>query len=27
MLEIVEDRVNQSSLIITSQLKVKDWHG
>ena len=27
MLEIVEDRVNQSSLIITSQLSIKDWHG
>jgi len=27
LLEIVEDRVNQSSLIITSQLKIKDWHG
>ena len=27
LLEIVEDRMNQSSLIITSQLAVKDWHG
>ncbi len=27
LLEIVEERVNQSSLIVTSQLKVKDWHG
>jgi len=27
LLEIVEDRVNQSSLIVTSQLAVKDWHG
>ena len=27
LLEIVEDRVNQSSLIVTSQLKIKDWHG
>jgi DNA replication protein DnaC len=27
LLEIVEDRVNQSSLIITSQLPIKDWHG
>jgi len=27
MLEIVEDRVNQSSLIITSQLPIKEWHG
>ena len=27
LLEIVEDRVNQSSLIITSQLAIKDWHG
>ena len=26
LLEIVEDRVNQSSLIITSQLPIKDWH-
>ena len=27
LLEIVEDRTNQSSLIITSQLPIKDWHG
>jgi len=27
LLEIVEDRVNQSSLIITSQLPIKEWHG
>ncbi len=27
LLEIVEDRTNQSSLIVTSQLKIKDWHG
>ena len=27
LLEIVEDRVNQSSLIVTSQLGIKDWHG
>jgi len=27
LLEIVEDRTNQSSLIITSQLAIKDWHG
>ena len=27
LLEIVEDRVNLSSLIITSQLALKDWHG
>jgi DNA replication protein DnaC len=27
LLEIVEDRVNQSSLIVTSQLAIKDWHG
>jgi len=27
LLEIVEDRVNQSSLIITSQLSIQDWHG
>jgi len=27
LLEIVEDRVNQSSLIVTSQLDIKDWHG
>jgi len=26
LLEIVEDRTNTSSLIITSQLPVKDWH-
>ena len=26
-LEIVEDRTNQSSLILTSQLAIKDWHG
>ena len=26
LLEIVEDRVNLSSTIITSQLKIKDWH-
>ena len=26
LLEIVEDRVNQSSLIITSQLNIQDWH-
>ena len=26
LLEIVEDRTNQSSLIVTSQLPVKDWH-
>ena len=25
LLEIVEDRVNQSSLIVTSQLAIKDW--
>lgn len=27
LLEIVEDRVGQSSLIITSQLPIKEWHG
>jgi DNA replication protein DnaC len=27
LLEIVEDRAKQSSLIITSQLNIKDWHG
>lgn len=27
LLEIVEDRTNLSSLIITSQLPVKEWHG
>jgi len=27
LLEIVEDRTNQSSLIITSQLAIKDWYG
>jgi DNA replication protein DnaC len=27
LLEIIEDRVNQSSLIVTSQLAIKDWHG
>lgn len=27
LLEIVEDRTNQSSLIVTSQLKIKEWHG
>ena len=27
LLEIIEDRVNQSSLIVTSQLGIKDWHG
>jgi DNA replication protein DnaC len=27
LLEIVEDRTNQSSLIVTSQLPIKDWHG
>lgn len=27
LLEIVEDRTNLSSLIITSQLPIKDWHG
>jgi len=27
ILKIVEDRVNQSSLIVTSQLDIKDWHG
>ena len=27
LLEIVEDRTNQSSLIVTSQLSIKDWHG
>ena len=27
MLEIVEDRTNQSSLIITSQLPIQEWHG
>ena len=26
LLEIVEDRTNISSLIITSQLPIKDWH-
>jgi DNA replication protein DnaC len=26
LLEIVEDRTNTSSLIITSQLPIKDWH-
>lgn len=26
LLEIVEDRINQSSLIITSQLPIQDWH-
>jgi len=26
LLEIVEDRTNQSSLIITSQLPIQDWH-
>lgn len=27
LLEIVEDRTNTSSLIITSQLPIKEWHG
>ena len=27
LLEIVEDRTHSSSLIITSQLPIKDWHG
>ena len=27
LFEIVEDRVNQSSLIVTSQLAIKNWHG
>ena len=27
LLEIVEDRTNCSSLIITSQLPIKEWHG
>ncbi len=27
LLEIVEDRVNQSSVIVTSQLAIQDWHG
>jgi DNA replication protein DnaC len=27
LLEIVEDRTNLSSIIVTSQLPVKDWHG
>lgn len=27
LLEIVEDRTNLSSLIITSQLPIKEWHG
>lgn len=27
LLEIVEDRTNQSSLIVTSQLPIKEWHG
>ncbi len=27
LLEIVEDRTHTSSLIITSQLPIKDWHG
>lgn len=27
LLEVVEDRVNTSSLIITSQLPVSEWHG
>ncbi len=27
LLEIVEDRTNQSSLIITSQLPIQEWHG
>jgi len=27
LLEIVEDRTNNASLIITSQLAIKDWHG
>ena len=27
LLEIAEDRTNQSSLIVTSQLAIKDWHG
>ena len=27
LLEIVEDRMNLSSTIITSQLEVKNWHG
>ena len=27
LLEIVEDRTNQSSLIVTSQLAIKEWHG
>jgi DNA replication protein DnaC len=26
-LKIVEDRTNLSSLIITSQLPIKEWHG
>ena len=26
LLEIVEDRTNQSSLIITSQLPIQEWH-
>ncbi len=27
LLEIVEDRTNQSSLIVTSQLPIEEWHG
>jgi len=27
LFEIVDDRVNLSSTIITSQLAIKDWHG
>lgn len=27
LLEIVEDRTNNGSLVITSQLPIKDWHG
>ncbi len=27
LLEIVEDRTNQSSLILTSQLPIEEWHG
>ena len=27
LLEIVEDRTNTSSLIVTSQLPIKEWHG
>jgi DNA replication protein DnaC len=26
LLEIIEDRTNQSSLIVTSQLPIKEWH-